>query len=449
MNRPASNRRDFLKKSACIAAAGAVPYIWTSSYAKAQEANDRPNMASIGVGGMGSGDGRSASRFANMLACADVDRGRAERFAGDGRFGGKCDIYEDYRKIIERADIDVVTIGTPDHWHSKIVIDALKAGKDVQCQKPLTLTIDEGKQICKVVKQSGKILHIGTQQRSENRSMFLKAVVLAQSGRLGKKLTATCSIGGGPGGGPFPTVEPPANLNWDNWLGQAPKVPYTRERCHGNFRWWLEYSGGKMTDWGAHHIDIAQWGLGYTASGPIEIEGAGEFPNHPADLDPVKFFAGEQTIPNGYNTATRFKINLTFANGNKMIVQQGPDNGIWFEGENGRIFVNRGRLTGKPVEDLSETDKRWLDEEVTKLYKGMQPGDHMRHFFECLKDRRFTVSDPFTHHRTMTSCHLCNIALLLKRKLRWDPAKEDFVGDAEASALLSRPQRAPYTIELG
>ena len=446
MTHRVSNRRDFLRTSTgIIAAASAVPYIWTSSHVRAQDRNDRPNVASIGVGGMGSGDGRSASRFADMVACCDVDRERAEKFAS--RFEKKPDIYADYRELLERDDVDVVCIGTPDHWHTRIVIDALKAGKDVQCQKPLTLTIDEGKQICKVVKDTGKILHIGTQQRSENRSVFLKAIVLAQSGRLGDRLTATCSIGGGPTGGPFQNAEPPASLNWDNWLGQAPKVPYCRERCHGNFRWWMEYSGGKMTDWGAHHIDIAQWGLGYAESGPVEAEGSGVFPNHPDDFDPVAFFRGEQKIPNGYNTATTFKITLTYENGNKMIVQHGPDNGIWFEGEKGRIFVNRGRLTGKPVEELSQAEQEWLDGEVIKLYGGKQPGDHMRHFFECLKERSFTVSDPFTHHRTMTSCHLCNIALLLKRKLRWDPDKEDFIGDEQASALRSRPQREPYTIE--
>ena len=444
-----STRRDFLRTTAAVAAAGTVPYVWTSSYAKAQDNNDRPIMGSIGVGGMGSGDGRSASRFADMAACAVVDRSRAERFAGDARFGGKCRIYDDYRNLLDRKDIEVVTIGTPDHWHSKVVIDALKAGKDVQCQKPMTLTIDEGKLICQAVKKSGKILHIGTQQRSENGSMFLKAVVLALSGRLGKRLTATCSIGGGPGDGPFPVTDPPAGLDWDFWLGQTPKVPYTRERCHGSFRWWLEYSGGKMTDWGAHHIDIAQWGLGYTDSGPVEAEGTAEFPDvYPDDFDPVKFFNGEQKLANGYNTANRFKITLTYANGNRMIVQDGPDNGIWFEGEEGRIFVNRGRLTGKPVEDLTEADNQWLDQEVIELYKGMQPGDHMRHFFDCLKKRKFTISDPFTHHRTMTSCHLCNLAILLKRKLKWDPVKEDFIGDAQASALRSRRQRPPYTIEV-
>jgi len=446
-----TNRRDFLKTTAGAAAAGSVPYIFTSSQAKAQEEakNDRPNMASIGTGGMGSGDGRSASRFANMLACCDVDRARAERFAGG--FGDKApQIYEDYREVLDRKDIDVVTIGTPDHWHSKIVIDALKAGKDVQCQKPMTLTIDEGKKIVQVVKDSGKILHIGTQQRSENNSMFLKAVVIAQSGRLGKQLTATCSIGGGPGGGPWEPSDPPATLNWDRWLGQTPKVPYTAQRCHGNFRWWLEYSGGKMTDWGAHHIDIAQWGLGYTDSGPISVEGTATFPDvYPTDFNPVKFFAGEQKLANGYNTANTFSITSTYKNGNKMIVQHGPDNGVWFEGDKGKIFVNRGRLTGTVVEEIAADPEQtaWLNTEVEKLYGGPVMG-HMQHFFERLKERKFTISDPFTHHRTMTACHLCNIAILLKRKLNWDPDKEDFVGDAEASQLRSRPQRAPYQIEV-
>jgi predicted dehydrogenase len=328
------------------------------------------------------------------------------------------------------------------------VIDALRAGKDVQCQKPLTLTIDEGKQICKVVKETGKILHIGTQQRSENNAMFLKAVALARSGRLGKKLTATCSIGGAPSSGVFPTSDPPANLNWNLWLGQAPLVPYCPERCHGSFRWWLEYSGGKMTDWGAHHIDIAQWALGYENSGPTYAEGTGTFPNHPDDFDPVAFLNGEQKIPNGFNTATKFSVNLTYDNGHEMIVQDGPDNGIWIEGELGRIFVNRGRLTGKPIEEMTDADKEWLDEEVVKLYNGQKPRGHMQHFFECLQERKFTVSDPFTHHRSMTTCHICNIALLLKRKVEWDPATEDFVGDEQASTLRSRKQREPYTIEV-
>jgi myo-inositol 2-dehydrogenase / D-chiro-inositol 1-dehydrogenase len=450
MNRSAISRRDVLRGGALLAASSTLPCVWTSSRAVAQDKNDRPNVAAIGLGGMGRADGLSAARFANMVACADVDRGRAERFAAEDRFQGKCEIYRDYREVLDRQDVDVVTIGTPDHWHTKIVIDALRAGKDVQCQKPLTLTIEEGRQICRVVQETGRILHVGTQQRSENEARFLKAVVLAQSGRLGDNLTATCSIGAGPAGGPWEPSAPPDELDWDFWLGQAPAVPYTRQRCHGEFRWWLEYSGGKMTDWGAHHIDIAQWGLGYADSGPTDIEGTAEFPDmFPEDFDPVKFFAGEQSIRNGFNTAMQFNITCTYPNGSKMIVRDQPDNGIWFEGDKGRIFVNRGRLSGALVEQIaaSKEEQDWLDEQVVKLYGGTQPGDHMRHFFQCLTDRKFTISDPFTHHRTMTACHLCNIAILLKRPLKWDPETEDFVGDLQASALRSRPQRALYTID--
>jgi len=224
-------------------------------------------------------------------------------------------------------------------------------------------------------------------------------------------------------------------------------VPYTKERCHGSFRWWLEYSGGKLTDWGAHHVDIAQWGLGFEHSGPIEVEGRGEFPNIPADFHPVEFFAGKVKLANGYNTATQFTCTLKFDNGSTMIVRHGPENGIWFDGDHGKIFVNRGRITGKPIEEMSAADKDWLDAEVRKLYKGKDLQGHMNNFFQCVRDRSEPVSDVFTHHRELSSCHMCNLAMLLRRTLRWDPAKEDFIGDAEASALLKRPRREPYTIQ--
>jgi predicted dehydrogenase len=276
--------------------------------------------------------------------------------------------------------------------------------------------------------------------------MFLKAVALARSGPLGKKLTITCSIGSGKDQGPFPTGDPPEGLNWDFWLGQAPSVPYCKERCHNTFRWWLEYSGGKLTDWGAHHIDIAQWALGCENSGPVTIEGQGRFLNIPADFKPVDFFAGKINLPNGYNTATEFEINLTYANGNRIIVRHGPGNGVLIEGDSGRIFVSRGSLTGKPIEELTAKDQEWLAGEVKQLYKGKELNGHMNNFFECVQDRSLPISDVFTHHRSVSSCHLCNIAMLLKRKLRWDPQIEDFLGDEEASALRSRPRREPYSI---
>jgi predicted dehydrogenase len=296
------------------------------------------------------------------------------------------------------------------------------------------------------VRQTKRVFQVGTQQRSDAR--FLLAIAIARSGRLGKPLKATCSIGGAPSGGPFATGEPPAELNWDQWLGQCPVVPYTRERCHGTFRWWIEYSGGKLTDWGAHHVDIAQWGLGKEATGPIEIEGQGEFPNIPDDFDPVAFFAGKQKLADGYNTATKFGIDLKFADGSVIHVQHGPDNGIWFEGDKGRIFVNRRQITGEPVEALTKAEKEAFDEEITKLYKGRPRTGHMQNFFDCVRDRGEPVSDVLSHHRELTSCHLCNLAMLLKRKLRWDPQKEDFIGDQQASALVSRPQRAAYAIQV-
>jgi len=445
-----SSRRGFLKRSVVYAGSGlgvavglGVPHVWVSRYALGgQSPNERLGVGCIGVGGRGSGIGNQACQLGVKIACADVDRNHAARFAGKDR----CEVYTDYRKLLERKDIDVVTIGTPDHWHTKIAVEAMLAGKDVYCEKPLTLTIDEGKLICRVVKQTKRVFQVGTQQRSDRK--FLTAVAIARSGRLGKVLKATCSIGSGPSSQEFPTSDPPAGLDWDFWLGQCPKVPYTPQRCHGNFRWWLEYSGGKITDWGAHHVDIAQWGIGCENTGPIEIEGKGEFPIIPEKFDPVAFFAGKFKLPNAYNTATQFHIDLRFANGSTIHVQHGPDNGIWFEGEQGRIFVNRGRITGKPVEEMTEADKQWLAEEIRKLYKGKEPTSHMANFFACVKDRSEPVSDVFSHHRELTSCHLCNIAMLLKRKLRWDPVKEDFIGDQQASALLARPQRQPYDIKV-
>jgi len=231
------SRRDALALAG--GAAGlALPYFHSSLHSAADSADERLGIGAIGVGGKGSGDGHSAARFGRMVACCDVDRKHAEKFAD--RYEGRCAIYKDYRELLDRKDIQVVTIGTPDHWHTAIAIAALRAGKDVYCEKPLTLTIDEGRRICRAVRETGRVFQVGTQQRSEYKQMFLKAVALARSGRLGKKLTATCSIGGAPRGGPFETGDPPPELDWDAWLGQAPKVPYTPQRCHSTVRWWLE-----------------------------------------------------------------------------------------------------------------------------------------------------------------------------------------------------------------
>ncbi len=430
MSKQKSTRREFLKASGLVVAGNLAPYFWTSSYARAEDKNSRLGVASIGLGYRGIPIGHQAAQLGNMVACCDVDSKRAEGYAAG--FGGRCQSYGDFRDVLRRKDVDVVTIATPDHWHAAIAIAAMKAGKDVYCEKPLTLTVDEGKKICQAVRETKRVFQVGTQQRSEFGSVFLKAVAIARSGRLGKKLKATSSVGGPQPGGPFKEEAPPAHLDWDMWLGQAPKVPYIKERTHHHFRNWLEYSGGQVTDWGVHHTDIAMWALGVENTGPIQIEGVGKFDQR----------------KNCYNVATNFNCTMNFLNGNTIELKSGG-NGVLIEGEKGRIFVDRSRIVGKPIDEINKdpAQSKRLDEEVVGLYQGKQPRSHMRNFFECVESRELPISDVFTHHRSVSACHLSNIAMLVKRKLKWDPEKEDFIDDSDATAMLSRPQRKGYTLD--
>ncbi|NLE37905.1 MAG: Gfo/Idh/MocA family oxidoreductase [Pirellulaceae bacterium] len=439
------SRRDVLKAAAGAAALG--PFVWIRSTAKGESPNDRLNVAAIGTGvyrdiwgkkgefdGRGATIGRHAAHRANMVACADANLAHARRFAQS--YEGKCRVYQYYQDILQREDVDAVTIGTPDHWHTKIAVEAMRAGKDVYCEKPLTLTVDEGKLLCKVVRETGAVLQVGTQQRSECELRFLKAAALCRTGRLGEKIQAVSSVGrpifaGDGRTGPFPATDPPKGLDWDFWLGQAPKVPYCKERCDYDFRWWFDYSGGQVTDWGVHHTDIAMWAMGLDKTGPDEIEGTGEFLG----------------IPGGFDVAKSFDVTMRFAGGREIRLLSG-DNQLILAGERGRIRVNRGGLTGKPIEELTEKDNQELAEEMDRLCRGKRPGDHMRNFFDCIKDRSLPISDVFSHHRSVSACHLANIQLRLGRKLRWDAVAEQFINDDEANAMLAREQRKPYTIEV-
>lgn len=430
------NRRQFLQNTAQAVAAGAIlpSFLGDLCYgyqAENKAKNDRPRLGSIGVGGQGTGIMMRAREFADQIAVADVDDSHAQR----GIQNTKAEAYGDYRKVLDRQDIDVVTIGTPDHWHTKICIEAMQAGKDVYCEKPLTLTIAEGQQLVKVVKETGKILQVGTQQRSEMGLVFLRAVATVRSGQLGKiqKVTVSLPLSTGEGG-PFPKREVPKNLNWDMWLGQAPLVDYCPERCHFNFRWWYEYSGGIVTDWGAHHMDIAQWGLGMDQSGPLTIDGSMTKLPH---------------IENGYNTPKLPIIDYTYAGDIQLQVVAG-DEFVIFEGEKGRIKVNRGRVTGKAIEE-QDADKGLMDKTnavMAELYPSGKPGNHMANFMQCVKSRQQPISDVNSQHRSTSSCHLGNIAVRLQRKLVWDPVKELFTGDDEANKMISRAQREGYEINL-
>jgi predicted dehydrogenase len=433
-------RRDFLKTT--TATGLLVPSWFSLARTMADETkakNERPRVGCIGLGGMGNGDARAVKKYGDIVAVCDVDRERLEKAKNDKAVGeGKAEAYEDYRKLLDRKDIDIVTVSTPDHWHSRIAIAALKAGKDVYCQKPLTLTIDEGKILSRVVKETKRVLQVGTQQRSEYNNMFLTAVALVRDGRIGKVKRVSCAIGAGDKGGPFKKVPVPEGLNWDMWLGQAPKVEYIKERCHYQFRWWYEYSGGKLTDWGAHHVDIAQWALGMEESGPKSVEVVlGEHP--------VSFVKGNPTADDRYNTPTAFNVRFVFPNESELVMRHDMENGIHFEGEKGNFFVGRGKITGEPIDALKKDPIP--EKALIALRKGKRLDSHMGNFIECCRDRGMPVSDVFSHHRSLTTCHLAGIALRLNRKLTWDPAKEQIIGDDEANAMQKREQRKGYEIE--
>ena len=449
-----TSRRQFLATTAAgSAAALSASGLPIEAPVIAQDKLPRLRLASIGVGGSrgrynrGGAIARQAAKFADMVAVCDVDDLHTEEF--NQSFGGKLNKYRDYREMLEQEKPQVVTIGTPDHWHVPIAIAALRSGADVYCEKPLTLTIDEGKQIRSVVEETGRVFQVGTQQRSA-KSLFLTAIAMVHTGRLGDNVNAYVAIGGAPADGPFDSTEAPADLDWNMWVGPAPEAEYCEQRRR-MFRWYFEYSGGKMTDWGAHHIDIAQWALAPGEDGPTKIKGTGEFPKSvPSDLDWAAFLDGEVALPNGYNTATKFSIDLKYSSGSLINVNdrykrdsENIDfpNGILFEGDKGRIFVNRGKIQGSPMDRLTDADKAELDNYITELCKGKSPGNHMGNFFDCIGDRSKPISDVWSHHRTMTSCHLCNIALMTGRELNWDPKQEKFVGDDEANKLLSRKSR--------
>jgi predicted dehydrogenase len=437
------SRRQFLKQSLLAAAAGGTaPYFaWSPKAFANRSPNDRPVIACIGLGSMGTGDARAHRRFGDIVAVCDVDAKRAETAKHDPQIGkDKADVYGDYRMVLERKDVDVVSVVTVDHWHVKIAIEALQAGKHVFCQKPLTLTLEENqlvRQACK--KYQNQVFMVGTQQRSDN-SRFLRAVNMVQKGLLGDIQKMTVGIGGGSVGGPFAKTPPPKELDWDLWLGQAPKVEYIKERCHGQFRWWYEYSGGKFTDWGGHHVDIATWAIGHDKEGmgPIAIDGADA--KHPVSLKD-----GYPTVDDRYNTSNDFAVHCKFANGMEMIVTSRGDNGILFEGTKGRIFVNRERITGKPIEQKWDAGKYGKDD-LVRLYKGKPFESHKPNFYRCIREGGLPVSDVFSHVQEMNTCHLCAIAARLGRTIRWDPQAEKIVGDEQAAAFFARKQRQGFEI---
>lgn len=467
--KPTTTRRKFLQTSSALAAAGYFASA-TGRTARSNDANESLQYGAIGLGIRGSGINCDASSFGQCVAMCDVDSKQLEsakqKLAGHlekkGRKKMSPEGYANYREVLDRDDIDFVVIGTPDHWHSKIAIEAMLAGKDVYCEKPMTLTIVEGQQIVDVQKKTGRVFQVGTQQRSDKR--FQQAVAIQREQRVGKLRRVTCGLGGAPKSKVLPVAEVPKNLDWDLWLGPAPKVDYRQAdqpakygygghlphgRGHAHFRWWYEYSGGKMTDWGAHHVDIAMWAMN-KSDGKI-----GRFTIDPIMANhPVDFENGMPTRDDQFNTATQFHIRVTFADGVEMDLRHNADdlkfgNGIMFQGERGRYFVNRGKITGKPAEGLKS--KPIVAETYEAIYEGMtgEGSWHMGNFADCVRARSTPISDVGSHHRHLTVCHAANIAIRLGRKLTFDPATEKFVGDDQANQFLARPARAGFETKMG
>lgn len=439
-------RRSFLTKCTVAAAATGLP-LWVVQQDAALGAetptnapalpspNARPGIALVGCGGQGIGDAANASGYGDILAVCDVNQTHLDRAAQRFTWDGKSpDKYTDFRKVMERDDIHIIVQGTPDHWHTLVNLAAAKAKKDVYGEKPLTLTVDEGKHVVKAVRDNKIVFQTGTQQRSDRR--FRLACELVRNGRLGKLQEVDVWVPGGLREGPFPTGQvPPPSLNFDFWLGQAPQVEYMRQRCENTFRWWWDYAGGPVTDWGAHHNDIARWGIGQ--DGPISVEAKVITP----------------PIPGGYTTPSEYEATLTWAKGIRQVVrttlddspfgqvlkEDGQRNGVKFTGTDGWIWVNRGEITASNNDILNTP----LSDNAIHLEVSR---NHMRNFFDCVSSRKDPISKVEDGHRSAIIGHLIIIALRSGHKYKWNPKKEVFTGSGakEANTHLAREMRKPY-----
>ncbi|NQT01026.1 MAG: Gfo/Idh/MocA family oxidoreductase [Planctomycetes bacterium] len=417
------SRREFLKGSAAVAGAAiAWPAIVPSSVFGAGAPSNRITMGCIGLGGQGTGNmkGFRGKSSCEVVAVCDADAGHLEKARQIAGLAPAFS-YTDFREVLARDDIDAVSVAAPDHWHVPISIAAVRSGKDVFCEKPLTLTIGEGRVLADEVKRYGRVFQTGSQQRSGSEFRF--ACELVRNGRIGKLHTMRVGIHGNNRKCP-PTweAEPvPDGFDYDMWLGPAPWEPYTTQRCHYQFRFILDYSGGQMTNWGAHYLDIAQWGNAVDDTGPVEIVGSGDFPKTGL-----------------FTTAQNENIEYTYANGVKLFLKSSSGH-THFEGTEGWVDVTRGKIDTEPKSLL--TSKIGPDE--IHLYES---NDHKQNFLDCIKSRKDTICTAEIGHRTASVCHLGNIAMILGRKLKWDPKDERFVNDPEADKMRARALRAPWRL---
>ena len=457
------NRRNFVKNSLKASAATTIavtgfPTIVPASVIGKNAPSNKINIGAIGVGRISRDhDMKETLPFdqARIMAVCDVDSKRladGKKYVNDyyaAKTGKPYDgvtMYDDHRALLENKDIDAVLISTPDHSHAYLGIHAVEAGKDVYLQKPASLTIAEGRALSNAVHRTGRILQIGSQQRSS--TQFRYAAELVRNGRIGDLKTVYVGLPGDPGGDEEPEMPIPKNLNYDAWLGSTPNVYYTEKRVHPQNDYsrpgWLrmeQFGAGMITGWGAHHVDCAHWGMDTEYTGPIEISGRADFPKSGL-----------------WNVHGLFQTEGVYANGVKMIISNEIPNGIKFEGTEGWIFVTRGDYrasasdpipTGKnKVLPLTASNNKIITsvigENEINLYKS---ADQHGNWLESIISRKQPISPVEIGHRSCSTCLLHHIAMKLKRKIYWDPMNERFLNDDEANAMLNRPHRFPYEVK--
>jgi len=472
------SRRGFISSSVAGLTAAGLPlwfanHMTTSVLAAQQEAaktrnpNDQLQLGWIGIGSPSSRalqvyDSTRGFKQLKHVAVCDVDARHlyraAVKFRDDNKF--EPHQYSNYREVISRDDIDVVVVATPDHWHAEIAISAMLKGKDVYCEKPLTLTIEESLQLMKVQKQTGRVLQTGSQQRSEFKGLFRAAAEVVRSGAIGKIKTIECRIGTNPESGSIAEAAVPRGLDWDQWLGSTPVVPYRLKKesvgrdlengnptnCHYNFRWFQGYSGGKMTDWGAHHIDIAQWCMNMDGSGPSKVacESMSEVYGKGDGYDWPKDFRIKMSYANGVDVLVMSRDGsdvdgLISANGTARKVS-GDENGVLVQGELGTVFVGRNLLLASKQELLTTEPK--LDK---PLYDKIE-SNHFGNFLDCIVSRKDPICSAAVGGGSVIICHLGVIALQMGvgKELTWDPVKYQFTG-ANAELANSKIARARRT----
>ena len=443
------SRRNFIKKAGIAATSMiVVPTIIPVSCIgrKGQTApSDRINVAFIGAGNQAENDIKSilADDRVQVTTICDVNKMSqgywSDRWGGreylvrlankhyTEKHGRKYDAtvgIEDFREVIANKEINAVEIVTPDHWHAIPVLMAAAAKKDIYCQKPLALTIAEGRAISDAVKHHGVVFQTGSQQRSNFH--FRRICELVVHGRIGELKKVICGL---PSGTPdfakkahLTEIAPvPEGFNYEMWLGPAPEVPYRPCSSHVNFRWVLDYSGGQLTDWGGHHPDIAQWGMQTQYTGPVKIQNAkGKWSQHPV-----------------YNTATQFYFESIYENGVELVIKSGSDFGVTFIGTEGKVWASR---TEHRVEPESLSDSVIGPDEI-HLYKS---DDHFKNFIDCIISREEPIAPAEVAHRSITIAHLGNIAMMLDKDLEWDPVAEKVSNVPEANTMLSRKMREPW-----